>query len=305
VDDADIDYVCANIVGTWSDLDEAIFKDLSCDMDGDLEVDYDDVIELVTDILGTQLGDADLNMVVDCTDYNTVLSNLGANGGWAMGNFNCDDIIDTDDLAFAAPAVNLVSAVSRRNHGAQENQDIPIDPSGTAAGMDVNSEPREGGVQELRLTFSGALCPSVLTVGPGLVQIESQTTANPGYAGYTGAGMVTGVALEDADTTLVLTMSGFEDAATYRFTLNGATNSPQSIEVRMLAGDCDDGLGSAPGIPGPNPSTYGAVNEADKVFLFANWGGFSQWADIRLPFDSAVDEIDKTLLFARWGATAP
>jgi hypothetical protein len=106
VDATDVDYVCGS-VGDWSNLDEAVFMDLSCDMNGDMTVSYDDVRELVEQILGTQLGDADLDGDRDANDEAIVLATIsagagGCNGdascGWADGDFNCDGTVDTVDV---------------------------------------------------------------------------------------------------------------------------------------------------------------------------------------------------------------
>jgi hypothetical protein len=103
---ADIDYVCANI-GDWSNLGQAVKMDLSCDMTGDAAVTSADVTELVTVILGTQFGDANLDGVVNGADT-TIVMNTIASGtcnathtcGWANGDFNCDRVVDWTDLAY-------------------------------------------------------------------------------------------------------------------------------------------------------------------------------------------------------------
>lgn len=109
IDAADIDFICRNI-GDWSNLDEAVFMDLSCDMDGDLAVNMDDIAELVVGILGTAIGDANLNgttaddlAIVDAT---MALGAGGCNGtqscGWSDGDFNCDGIVDAADRGVLA-----------------------------------------------------------------------------------------------------------------------------------------------------------------------------------------------------------
>ncbi|MDO8629747.1 MAG: hypothetical protein Q7R41_04580, partial [Phycisphaerales bacterium] len=66
VDDLDIDYCCRIAqLGSWSALNDAVFMDLSCDMNGDLEVNFADVTELVEVILGTLVGDVNLDGAVD------------------------------------------------------------------------------------------------------------------------------------------------------------------------------------------------------------------------------------------------
>ncbi|MBU0640757.1 MAG: hypothetical protein KKB50_17980 [Planctomycetes bacterium] len=97
VDAADIDYVCGNF-GDWSDVNVALTIDLSCDMDGDLVIDLDDVTELVEKILCTCFGDANLDGDVDASDLATVTANQGQPGGWADGDFNCDGQVNAADL---------------------------------------------------------------------------------------------------------------------------------------------------------------------------------------------------------------
>ncbi|MGB0715856.1 MAG: hypothetical protein ACPGXK_08255 [Phycisphaerae bacterium] len=106
VNDADIDYVCANI-GDWSNLNEAVFLDLSADMNGDTQLTLADQVELVEVILGTELGDANLDGVRDATDDAIAQATIdagaaGCNGdascGWADGDYNCDGIVDGSDL---------------------------------------------------------------------------------------------------------------------------------------------------------------------------------------------------------------
>jgi hypothetical protein len=103
IDDQDIDYVCANL-GDWMNNDVAVYLDLSCDMNGDLTLDYTDVEELVKTILGTDLGDTDLDGDRDTDDQATVVSGLAdpcnadASCGWANGDFNCDGVVTQADL---------------------------------------------------------------------------------------------------------------------------------------------------------------------------------------------------------------
>jgi hypothetical protein len=109
VDAADIDYVCQNITGSWANIDEARSKDLSCDMDGDLDVTFADVTELVEEILETAQGDANLDGTVDAADSAIVNGTIAAGSagcnadsscGWADGDFTCDGVVDAADAAF-------------------------------------------------------------------------------------------------------------------------------------------------------------------------------------------------------------
>jgi hypothetical protein len=121
VDDKDIDYVFyqfkknplleaatgskafADGVADWSDLDEAVFFDLSADIDGDLDVDEDDVTELVEVILETEVGDASLDGVIDGTDLGLMAGAWGSTtAGWGTGDLNGDGVVDGTDLGLMA-----------------------------------------------------------------------------------------------------------------------------------------------------------------------------------------------------------
>lgn len=103
VDCEDIDYVYANF-GDWSDLDQAVFMDLSCDMNGDLLVDAADIAELLEDILGTTLGDVNLDGDVDGDDLAIAQANFGQTGvGYCGGDVDGDGDVDNDDLAIISP----------------------------------------------------------------------------------------------------------------------------------------------------------------------------------------------------------
>ncbi len=107
---ADVEYVKANM-GDWADLDDAAVIDLSADMDGDLDVDCDDVKEIVENILDTNLGDLDLDGDVDATDLATITANIGIASGatYAQGDLDCDGDVDADDLAIAQPPAASVT----------------------------------------------------------------------------------------------------------------------------------------------------------------------------------------------------
>jgi hypothetical protein len=94
VDAKDIDYVCRNF-GNWSNLDQAVNIDLSCDMNGDLVVNALDVDELVLVILSTHYGDRNLDGVVDAADEPQ--GPFPHPGGWADGSFDCDGMVTQAD----------------------------------------------------------------------------------------------------------------------------------------------------------------------------------------------------------------
>ncbi|MEZ6234085.1 MAG: dockerin type I repeat-containing protein [Phycisphaerales bacterium] len=106
----DIDYVYAQFKtnpfvtdgsADWSDIHEAVSFDLSCDMDGDLDVDQDDVCRLVNVILGTTFGDVNLDGVVNATDTAIINANLNQAGGWAQGDMDGNGVVNSTDLQIA------------------------------------------------------------------------------------------------------------------------------------------------------------------------------------------------------------
>jgi len=112
-DAIDIDYCCQFVRQgyTWSDIDDAVFMDLSCDMDGDVDVTTNDIAEMVVTILKTSFGDANLDGMVDGSDVAIVQATIaagagGCNGagdcGWSDGDFDCDGDVDGADLAQAS-----------------------------------------------------------------------------------------------------------------------------------------------------------------------------------------------------------
>ncbi len=100
VDMADLAYVKANI-GNWADLNQAVKMDLSADMDGDLNVTCADVVEIVEVILGTKMGDLNLDGTVDSADASVLTANIGIATGatYAQGDLDCDGDVDSQDLA--------------------------------------------------------------------------------------------------------------------------------------------------------------------------------------------------------------
>ncbi|MBK8267796.1 MAG: hypothetical protein IPK83_05625 [Planctomycetes bacterium] len=105
VNHTDIEYVRANFYsGAWgSNLDNHFDKDLSADMNGDMVVDNADVVEIVENILDTQMGDLDLNGTIDCGDLTTLGVNIGLASGatYAQGDLDGDGNVDNDDMAIA------------------------------------------------------------------------------------------------------------------------------------------------------------------------------------------------------------
>ncbi len=154
IDLKDVDYVAQMLqAGDYSTLEQALFSDLSADMNGDCLVTKADVTELVTVILKTAIGDLDLDCDVDADDLAILQGNLGTGTLYSQGDLDCDGDVDADDealLVIVEPA--LVSAVSRKLHGGTDDYDIELypNPAGTAG---AGVESREGGIERLVLTF--------------------------------------------------------------------------------------------------------------------------------------------------------
>lgn len=113
VNAADIDYVFAQFKNShitdgqanWSDINEAIYFDLSADMNGDLAVDENDICVLVTGILNTGIGDVNLDGTRDGTDLTIAVSYRGGidrAGGWANGDVDGDGFVTDNDLGIIA-----------------------------------------------------------------------------------------------------------------------------------------------------------------------------------------------------------
>jgi hypothetical protein len=118
------------------------------DLDGNSVVDQADVRFLVQDILGTFLGDANLDGRVDATDLNQVgLNWLETNvAGWQSGDFNGDGVVNAMDLnvlglnwrsgeaAAAAPAA-AEDSVPQRIPRAPLAAEAKIKPAATDAAL--------------------------------------------------------------------------------------------------------------------------------------------------------------------------
>ncbi|MEM9752392.1 MAG: hypothetical protein AAF916_03310 [Planctomycetota bacterium] len=130
VDADDIDWLYRNLGG-----DGSVYS-----LDSNADVTLGDVNVLVTSVLGTVFGDANLDATIDQSDLNAVLNNWGAlDAGWATGDFNGDRAVNQSDLnavlnqwgTSAAPnlaglpipepasafALTLLAATTRRTRG--------------------------------------------------------------------------------------------------------------------------------------------------------------------------------------------
>lgn len=72
------------------------------DLNGDGQVDPLDVTHVVTVILETHYGDANLDQVVNITDLSIVAVHFSSPGGWGDGDFNGDASVTITDLSILA-----------------------------------------------------------------------------------------------------------------------------------------------------------------------------------------------------------
>jgi len=91
--------VRSNILN-WNNLNDASWMDLSCDMNGDLLVDGEDLDVVVIDILGTNYGDVNLDGAINAADRDIIIFNISTAYGksWAEGDINGDGFVTSDDL---------------------------------------------------------------------------------------------------------------------------------------------------------------------------------------------------------------
>ena len=91
----------------WNNPNDAVWMDLSCDMNGDLVIDQADVDVVVRDILGTEYGDVNLDGVVNELDLAIVNANQGkfGNVGWADGDVNGDGVVNAADVVAVTQAM--------------------------------------------------------------------------------------------------------------------------------------------------------------------------------------------------------
>ncbi|QDU72630.1 BNR-4 repeat-containing protein [Mucisphaera calidilacus] len=87
-----------------NDIDSFIYATCasSGDLDTDGQVSQYDLDHLVTSILGTTFGDANLDRRVDLLDLSQLAASFGQTGGWADGDFDLNGIVNLNDLSILA-----------------------------------------------------------------------------------------------------------------------------------------------------------------------------------------------------------
>lgn len=136
--------------------------DLNFDFNRSGTVDRQDVDDVVHNLMGTEYGDADLNGIVDQTDYGIWYNHYGMPGGWTEGNWQADSTsinVDQDDFAawynhysYTAPPVELTAtAVSDTrvdlcwvNYGRFGNVDVTVEKNISGAGWQLSGTASSG-----------------------------------------------------------------------------------------------------------------------------------------------------------------
>jgi len=103
IDLQDVDYIQANF-GNFPDLIAAAgadgsIADLSADMNGDLVVGPLDALKVIEDIMETEVGDLNLDGMVDAADEAIAQANLGTGTTYSQGDVDFDGDVDANDIA--------------------------------------------------------------------------------------------------------------------------------------------------------------------------------------------------------------
>jgi len=174
------------------------------------------------------------------------------------------------------PAATLTAAVSRK-----ANSGGPGGVCELSVLVGGQSDPRQGGVTELRLTFD--VPPG--EPGPNPVTLEQATCAAPAYVPYSG--LSTSSASVAGNTLVVTFTPGLENARTYKITLNSEVTSVagQYVEVGGLVGDVNnDGL----------------VNATDRSVVVGVWTGSGFTCPTDANSDGATNATDRSIVVGSW-----
>ncbi|MFA6046626.1 MAG: dockerin type I domain-containing protein, partial [Phycisphaerales bacterium] len=176
INGTDIDYVFGQFARNarvtdgelnWSNLNEAVGGDLSADINGDLKINQDDITEILS-ILGTTLGDVNLDGTVDAADLAIATGNLGTAGGWARGDMNGDGQITQADLDIISAGIAPACDPDVNQDGNSDQGDIDYLINVVAGGENpTNIDPDfnrdgnvdQGDVDSLINVVAGGQCP--------------------------------------------------------------------------------------------------------------------------------------------------
>jgi hypothetical protein len=185
-----------------------------------------------------------------------------------------------------APAATVTGAVLRKPNTAGPGGvcDLPID---IVVGAPISSEPRTGGVTEVRIAFDVA--PGDGGGDPVAIEEAVNCGAAPSYGPYTGAAAAT--ASVEGNELVLAFAPALENARTYRITPGPAVTSVagQFVELRALLGDVD---GS------------GRANATDRSLVVAAWTSPANFTcDTDLDSSGRTNSIDRSSVVAGWTST--
>ena len=140
---ADVDLLCGRIRSGNTDL--------GFDLNDDGVLDRSDLNRMITQILGTTAGDANLDEVFNSGDLVQVFTageyedGIPGNSTWAEGDWNCDGEFDSSDMvaAFQAGSYEAASQVASRT------DPLAIRPGG-GHGADFRLDPNRRGTRSSR-----------------------------------------------------------------------------------------------------------------------------------------------------------
>ncbi|MBI1190553.1 MAG: hypothetical protein GC200_07755 [Tepidisphaera sp.] len=176
IDAKDIDYVYRQFKQNprvtdgelnWSNLDEAVGGDLSADINGDLKINQDDITEILS-ILGTSMGDVNLDGTVDASDLAIAQAHLGQAGGWASGDVNGDGQISQADLDIINAAIGPVCDPDVNQDGVADQGDVDYlinviaggeNPTNINADFNQDGVADQGDVDAIVNVIAGGPCP--------------------------------------------------------------------------------------------------------------------------------------------------
>ena len=181
------------------------------------------------------------------------------------------------------PAATITGAVLRKPNTAGPGGvcDMPVD---LAAGGTITSEPREGGVTELRIAFD--VTPGAPGANPVILEEDATCPSPPSYGPYTGAS-TTSATVEGNELVLTFTPA-LENARTYRITLGTEVTSiaAQSVEIRGLIGDVD---------------SSGRTNAIDRSLVVSAWTSPANFScETDLDSSGRTNATDRSLAVSSW-----
>ncbi|KKO00705.1 hypothetical protein LCGC14_0124790 [marine sediment metagenome] len=102
------------IVDEWfSNVGPVGAIDPAYDLDDDGDVDAEDVAILIHDVLNTELGDTNLDGIVDGIDLAVMRTDFGRSPvGWSGGDLNGDRLVDSTDLAILRQTFGFVAPIA-------------------------------------------------------------------------------------------------------------------------------------------------------------------------------------------------